>query len=113
MLSLLILLLGAQGIVNISVREYPKVDETVITITTAYRGAAADLMQGFVTAPIARVVTTVENVDYITSSSRQGSSTSAQRAKLDAMVAELLGNFGAHSRNLVRGVLKSAGPLPK
>jgi hypothetical protein len=44
---------------------------------------------------------------------RQGSSTSAQRAKLDAMVAELLGNFGAHSRNLVRGVLKGAGPLPK
>ncbi len=83
-LSLLILLLGAQGIVNISVREYPKVDETVITITTAYRGAAADLMQGFVTAPIARVVTTAENVDYITSSSRQGSSTVTVHMRLGA-----------------------------
>ena len=37
----------------------------------------------------------------------QGRSTAAQRARLDELIAELLANFGAHSRNLVRGVLKA------
>ena len=82
--SCMILLLGAQGIFSLSVREYPKVDETVITIGTAYPGAAADLMQGFVTAPIARVVATAENVDYVTSSSRQSGSTVTVHMRLGA-----------------------------
>ena len=48
--SLLILLLGAQGIASMSIRQYPKVDETVITVTTAYPGASADVIQGFITS---------------------------------------------------------------
>ena len=46
--SLLILLMGAQGLMNLAVRQYPKVEETTITITTAYPGASASLMQGFI-----------------------------------------------------------------
>ena len=52
-LACMILLLGFQGIFNLSIRQYPKVEETVITITTVYPGASADLIQGFITAPIA------------------------------------------------------------
>ena len=52
-LACMILLLGFQGIFNLSIRQYPKVDETAITITTAYPGASADLIQGFISAPIA------------------------------------------------------------
>jgi multidrug efflux pump len=73
--ALLILLLGAQGILNMSIRQYPKVDETVVTITTIYAGAGADLMQGFITTPIAKAVSSAEGVDYITSSSTLGQST--------------------------------------
>ena len=47
--SLLILLLGAQGLMNLQVRQYPEVEETAITITTTYTGASADLIQGFIT----------------------------------------------------------------
>jgi multidrug efflux pump len=72
--SLLILLLGAQGLLNLQLRQYPEVAETVVTVTTAYPGASAELMQGFVTAPIARAVATTENVDYVTSSSRRSRS---------------------------------------
>jgi multidrug efflux pump len=46
----------------------------VITITTVYPGAAPDLIQGFITSPIAAAVSTTENVDYITSQSRQSAS---------------------------------------
>ncbi len=73
--AILILLLGLQGFFNMTVREYPKVDESVITVTTAYSGASADLMQGFITTPIAKAVLSAENVDYVTSKSSLGSST--------------------------------------
>lgn len=72
--GLLILLLGLQGLMNLQVREYPEVEETVITITTVYPGAAPDLIQGFITAPISAAVATTENVDYVTSASRPSAS---------------------------------------
>ena len=58
---------------SLQVRQYPEVEETAITITTTYAGASADLMQGFITAPIAKAVSSAENVDYVTSQSRLGS----------------------------------------
>jgi len=72
--SFLILLLGFQGLFNLKVREYPEVEETVITITTVYAGASADLIQGFVTSPIAAAVATTENIDYVTTQSRTAAS---------------------------------------
>ncbi|MBU9699958.1 efflux RND transporter permease subunit [Rhodobacteraceae bacterium HSP-20] len=83
-LGLLILLLGLQGFSSLQIREYPKVDETVITITTVYPGASADLIQGFITSPIAAAVATTENVDYITSSSRPSASTVTVNMRLGA-----------------------------
>jgi len=83
-LGLLILLLGLQGVFSLQVRQYPKVDETVITITTVYPGASADLIQGFVTSPIARAVSTTENVDYVTSQSRPSASVVTVNMRLGA-----------------------------
>jgi multidrug efflux pump len=68
-LAAFILLLGFQGIFNLAVRQYPEVEETVVTITTVYPGAPPDLIQGFITAPIAAAVATTENIDYLTSQS--------------------------------------------
>jgi multidrug efflux pump len=68
-LATFILLLGFQGIFNLAVRQYPEVEETVVTVTTVYPGAPPDLIQGFITAPIARAVATTENIDYLTSQS--------------------------------------------
>jgi hypothetical protein len=71
------------------------------------------LPAGYVSDPSFDFGVKEANIDLAGELSRQGSGTSAQRAKLDGMVAELLGNFGAHSRNLVRGVLKGAPQLKK
>ncbi len=73
--SILILLLGLQGFFNMTVREYPEVEESVITVSTFYSGASAELMQGFITTPIAKAVLTADNVDYVTSTSQLGAST--------------------------------------
>ncbi|MER8526029.1 efflux RND transporter permease subunit [Mesorhizobium sp. M0814] len=81
-LACMILLLGFQGIFNLSIRQYPEVEETAITITTAYPGASADLIQGFISAPIARAVASTENIDYVTSASRPSSSTVTVQMKL-------------------------------
>ncbi|MGB8624207.1 MAG: efflux RND transporter permease subunit [Paracoccaceae bacterium] len=87
--GLLILLLGLQGLYNLPVRQYPEVEETAITVTTVYPGASADLIQGFVTSPIAKAVSTTENIEYVSSSSRPSSSTVTVTMKLgsDADVA--------------------------
>ena len=81
--SLLILLLGAQGLMSLQVRQYPEVDETTVTVTTAYVGASAELMQGFISTPIAKAVSSDEGVDYVTSQSRLGVSTVSVRMRLN------------------------------
>ncbi|HAG62161.1 MAG TPA: multidrug efflux protein, partial [Coxiellaceae bacterium] len=73
--SLLFLLVGLQAIFTMQVTEYPAMQNTVITITTAYPGASADTVQGFVTTPLEQSVASAEGLDYFTSSSVDGTST--------------------------------------
>src|SRR5690606_36871650 len=70
--SALILLLGLRAAYDLPVRQYPKLSNTVITITTAYPGASPELMQGFITTPLEQAAASAEGVDYIKSSSVQG-----------------------------------------
>lgn len=73
--SLLILLIGLRAFFELPVRQYPELKNTVITVSTSYPGASAELMQGFITTPIAQVVASAEGIDYMTASSAQGQST--------------------------------------
>ena len=82
--STLILLLGIKALSGLPVRQYPLTESTTITITTQYPGASPDLMQGFVTQPIAQSVATVEGIDYLSLSSTQGRSVITVRMKLNA-----------------------------
>ena len=82
--STLSLLLGAGALGDLPVRQYPLTESTTLTITTQYPGASPELMQGFVTQPIAQAVATIENVDYLSSSSTLGRSVISVRMKLNA-----------------------------
>jgi multidrug efflux pump len=73
--SLLILLIGLKAMTGLQIRQYPKLSNTTITVTTTYPGASPDLMQGFITTPISQAVSTAEGIDYLTASSIQGTST--------------------------------------
>ena len=81
--SLLILLIGFKAATSLGIRQYPKLSNTVVTITTSYPGASPNLMQGFITQPIEQAVASAEGVDYITSSSVQGLSTISVYIKLN------------------------------
>lgn len=83
-LAALILLLGLQSIVSLPVRQYPEVEETTVTITTVYPGASPELIQGFITSPIASAVSTTENIDYVTSQSRPSASIVSVKMNLGA-----------------------------
>ncbi len=73
-LSLIILLVGLRSFSALSVRQYPSIESTVITVTTTYAGASARLMEGFITTPLENALGSVEGLDYMTSSSTQGAS---------------------------------------
>ncbi|MGH6676899.1 MAG: efflux RND transporter permease subunit, partial [Xanthobacteraceae bacterium] len=81
--SLLILLIGFKAGTSLPIRQYPKLSNTVITVTTTYPGASPELMQGFITTPIEQAVASAEGIDYMTSSSVQGASTISVYMKLN------------------------------
>ena len=81
--SLLILLIGFRAAFTLPIRQYPKLSNTVVNVTTVYPGASAELIQGFITTPIEQAVASAEGVDYMTSSSVQGTSTIQVYIKLN------------------------------
>src|ERR1044071_7005950 len=109
--SLLILLLGVQAFFSLPIRQYPKLTNTTIEITTTYPGANADLMQGFITVPIQQAVASTEGIDYITSSSTQSTSSVKLTLRLNAdgdkALTEVLSKV-----NQVRNVLPRAANDP-
>src|SRR5262245_9144437 len=82
--SLLILLVGANSVWNLPIRQFPKVSDTTITITTAYPGANADQIKGFITTPIQQAVASTEGIDTLKSTSAQNVSTVTMKLRLDA-----------------------------
>src|SRR5437762_9005043 len=73
--NLIILIAGLQSIRALSVRQYPRSDIAVVRVSTIYVGANADLVRGFITTPLERVIASADGIDYMESSSAQGLST--------------------------------------
>src|SRR5260370_2150685 len=71
--SVLILLIGLKCMLSLQIRQYPRLYNTTITVTTVYPGASPDLIQGFITTPMEQAVATAEGIDYLTSNSIQRS----------------------------------------
>src|SRR5687768_4415720 len=81
--SLVIVIAGLQSIRALSVRQYPRSDIAVIRVTTTYVGANADLVRGFITTPLERVIASADGIDYMESSSAQSLSTITVHLKLN------------------------------
>lgn len=103
--SLVILLMGLRAGSELNVRQYPELQNAVVNISTAYIGADADLVQGFITTPIERQVATVDGIDYMVSSSVAGISTVSAMVKLDADPDKVL-------TKVIAKVNKLRGELP-
>src|SRR4029434_47848 len=81
--NLVILIAGLQSIRALSVRQYPRSDIAVIRVATAYVGANPDLVRGFITTPLERVIASADGIDYMESSSAQRLSTITVRLRLN------------------------------
>src|SRR5262244_247731 len=81
--NLVILIAGLQAIRSLSVRQYPRSDITVIRVATTYVGASADLVRGFLTTPLERVIASADGIDYLESASAQSLSTITVHLKLN------------------------------
>jgi multidrug efflux pump len=81
--NLIILIAGLQSIRALSVRQYPRSDIAVVRVSTVYVGANADLVRGFITTPLERVIAGADGIDYMESSSAQGLSTITAHLELN------------------------------
>ncbi len=109
--NLLILIGGLQAIRSLNVRQYPKLESATVTVRTAYIGANADLVRGFITTPLERAIAASDGIDYIESSSAQGISTINVRLKLNFNAASALADISARV-NQVRADLPPEAEIP-
>jgi multidrug efflux pump len=82
--SLMILFVGLASVFNLPVRQFPELTNTTITIMTAYPGANADVIRGFITTPMLQAVASAEGIDTLTSASQQNLSKITLNLRLDA-----------------------------
>src|SRR5215813_2519225 len=107
--SLVILIAGVQSIRSLSVRQYPRSDIAVVRVSTTYVGANADLVRGFITTPLERVIASADGIDYMESSSAQSLSsilvhlnlnydTNAALTQIQAKVAQVRNDLPPESQ---------------
>src|SRR4051812_49175581 len=109
--NLVIIVAGLQAIRSLNVRQYPKLESATVTVRTAYVGANADLVRGFITTPLERSIAAADGIDYIESQSTQGLSTVNVRLKLNASAGNALADITARV-NQVRADLPPEAEVP-
>ncbi|HSN91533.1 MAG TPA: efflux RND transporter permease subunit [Anaeromyxobacteraceae bacterium] len=109
--NLVIVIAGLQAIRSLNVRQYPRSENASVTVTTAYVGASAELVRGFVTTPLERVIAAADGVDYIESQSAQGLSTINARLELNQDATRALAEIGSKV-DQVRGDLPPEAEVP-
>ncbi|MDD5479149.1 efflux RND transporter permease subunit [Rhodoferax sp.] len=107
-LSLLIVLIGAVSFNRLSVREYPKIDEPVVSVTTTFAGASSEVMESQVSKVLEDSLSGIEGVDVITSTSRQERSQISVRFVLsrdaDAAAADVRDKVTRVRQRLPQGI---------
>src|SRR4051812_29696872 len=93
--SVLIIIAGAQALRTLNVRQYPRLVSSTVVVKTVYVGASADLVRGFITSPLERSIAAADGIDYIESQSVQGLSTINVRLKLNFNAAAALADISA------------------
>lgn len=110
-INLIIIAVGWRAIGALPVRQYPRIESTSIVITTAYIGASAETVRGFLTTPIERAVSAIDGIDYIESSSTAGISAITVRLRLNHDSNDALAEISARL-NQVRSELPPEAESP-
>jgi multidrug efflux pump len=110
-INLLIVIAGLQAFFTLTVRQYPRSDNAMVTVTTTYVGASAELVRGFITTPLERAIAAADGIDYIQSQSTQNLSTISVRLKLNYDPIKALSEISAKV-DQVRGDLPPDAEVP-
>jgi multidrug efflux pump len=110
-ISLLIIISGVQAIRSLNVRQFPRSDNAVVTVTTVYVGASAELVRGFITSPLERAIAAADGIDYIESQSAHGIATINARLKLNYDPIKALSEISSKV-DQVRGDLPPEAEVP-
>ncbi len=110
-INLVIIIAGIQAIRTLNVRQYPRLESATITVRTAYVGANADLVRGFITTPLERAIAASDGIDYLESQSTQGLSTINVRLKLNFNASNALADVTSRV-NQVRADLPPEAEVP-
>lgn len=110
-INIIIVIAGLQSIRSLSVRQYPASDNAAVTITTAYIGASPELVRGFITTPLERVIAAADGVDYIESQSTLGLSLITARLRLNYNANQALSEISSKV-DQVRGDLPPEAEVP-
>ena len=103
-INLVIIIAGLQAYRSLNVRQYPRSENASVTVTTAYVGASAELVRGFITTPLERAIAECDGIDYVQSNSAQSVSTITARLKLNYDANKALSEISTKV-NKVRGDL--------
>ena len=109
--NLLIVIAGLQAMRSLNVRQYPRSENAAITVTTAYVGANAELIRGFITSPLERSIAAADGIDYIESESHQNVSIIRARLRLNHDANKALSEISSKV-DQVRGDLPPDAQVP-
>ncbi|GMU06661.1 efflux RND transporter permease subunit [Corallococcus caeni] len=109
--NLVIIIAGLQALRTLNVRQYPRSENADITVTTVYVGANAELVRGFITTPLERVIAAADGIDYVESTSSQNISIIRARLKLNYDANRALSEISAKV-DQVRGDLPPESQVP-
>ena len=109
--NLLIVIAGLQAVRSLNVRQYPRSENAAVTVTTAYVGANAALVRGFITTPLERVIAAADGIEYIESQSLQNVSIIKARLRLNHDATKALAEISSKV-DQVRGDLPPEAQVP-
>jgi multidrug efflux pump len=110
-INLVIIIAGVQALRALNVRQYPRSENSVVSVSTVYVGASAELVRGFITTQLERAIAAADGIDYIESQSAQGLSTINARLKLNYDPIKALAEIGSKV-DQVRGDLPPEAEVP-
>ncbi len=99
--NLLILVIGLRAVALLPVREYPESQIAAITVTTTYFGADADVVAGFITAPLEAAIAQAQGIDYIYSTSNSGVSVINVNLRLNYDATKALSEISAQVSSVI------------
>lgn len=109
-MSLVILILGIVAFTFLGIREYPATEPPIVTVSTSYTGANADVIESQITEPLEEEVNGIAGIRTMTSTSREGRSTITVEFELEIDLNDAANDVQSRVSRAVRNLPPDADP---